>query len=351
MSKGHRRIVIVVGAGASKEFGLPTGAELKDKIADICDIRFDDFGSRLVRGDSELVAALRQEVRQDSSHDRSLNHYLHAAWKIRDNMPWAPSIDNFLDTHRNDPEITKFGKLAIAKAILQAEANSALVVDANTASPKLDSRKLQNTWIARLFGMLVAQRSFGGFIEALRSITFVSFNYDRCIHQFFLVASRGYFDLRHDQLDEVLDALNIIYPYGSIGDFRYFGLETCFGQVDLQRSLFEYADSIRTFTEGTGSDIVEGISNALARSDVVVFLGFGFLHLNMKILFGEMRFPDVVVLATGKGLSENSRSQVAQELEYVFPMSSKSNRKKSNVQIIDSTCSELFFEYERFLSG
>ena len=45
-----KALVIVIGAGASKEARLPTGVELRHKIAALLDIRFE-FGSRKISGD------------------------------------------------------------------------------------------------------------------------------------------------------------------------------------------------------------------------------------------------------------------------------------------------------------
>ena len=43
-------LVLVLGAGASKEVNLPIGTELKSEIARLLDIRFE-FGSRQKSGD------------------------------------------------------------------------------------------------------------------------------------------------------------------------------------------------------------------------------------------------------------------------------------------------------------
>lgn len=58
MARADRRIVFVVGAGASKEFELPAGYELKEKIAGITNIRTSEFGSKLVSGDQVIAEAL-----------------------------------------------------------------------------------------------------------------------------------------------------------------------------------------------------------------------------------------------------------------------------------------------------
>ncbi|MDB2439382.1 hypothetical protein N9W89_11755 [Hellea sp.] len=42
MGNTHRKNVIIVGAGASAEFNLPVGNQLKNIIAELSDIRFDD---------------------------------------------------------------------------------------------------------------------------------------------------------------------------------------------------------------------------------------------------------------------------------------------------------------------
>jgi len=57
--KSNKSLVLVVGAGASKEADLPTGAELKQRIADALDIRYGEFGSRKVSGDDLIDGALR----------------------------------------------------------------------------------------------------------------------------------------------------------------------------------------------------------------------------------------------------------------------------------------------------
>jgi hypothetical protein len=73
--------VFIVGAGASQEVNLPTGAKLTETIADMLDLRFDQWGSEQVSGDRQLVEALRQFTRGDD-----LNLYIHAGRRIREGM-------------------------------------------------------------------------------------------------------------------------------------------------------------------------------------------------------------------------------------------------------------------------
>jgi hypothetical protein len=182
MGNSNRSNVIVVGAGASKEFGLPVGAELKSIISEKLDIRYDDWGSRVVMGDRAIADTLRKI----SSEEISLNDYQRAGWIIRDNMDLAPSIDNYLDTHSGNEALVKVGKLAICSAILDAEKQSLLAGSQNDyGNFSLNFSHIKETWLGKLFTILVSGRNFEGFLEALKSIKFISFNYDRCIQNFF----------------------------------------------------------------------------------------------------------------------------------------------------------------------
>lgn len=357
MGNADRRNVIVVGAGASKEFNLPTGAELKSQIARISDIKFGDWGQKLVSGDYKLVETLRTLVRDDLNGDGTINQFLEAAWRIRDNMPLAPSIDNFLDTHREDPKLVQFGKISIAKAISEAERGSSLYFpEGGRAEKGLDFDAIRDTWLAQLFGILVSQRDFNSFLGALRNITFVSFNYDRCIHQFFFHAARQYFALSDGQVEEMLAVLNILYPYGSIGDFSWqTSGQTNFGGSLTGEKLLTVSRNLRTFTEGSGTDRVKRIRRAFEDAEVVMFMGFGFLNLNVDLLFGREEFEVQRVLATGKGLSESSRLEVARDLKKIFKaedsLFAEELSEGEDLQLVNCTCGDLVFEFQRYLAN
>ena len=350
MGRTFRKNVFIVGAGASKEFGLPTGKELADEIAKIADIRFDDWGRSLDHGDYKIVETLRDICKNDPQGD--INPYLHAAWRIRDNMPLAPSIDNFLDTHRDNEQLVAFGKMSIVHAIQKAESASKLAVNSDKRSPSLDVGRLSETWLEQLFKILVAQRNFETFLEALREITFVSFNYDRCIHQFFHWATASYFALDDSGRESVNESLNVVYPYGSVGKFAWHSsYSTNFGEIHYRDQLIRTASEIKTFTEGVASDVQETIAECIAAAEIIVFLGFGFLPLNMELLFNGRTFPNKTVIGTGKGLSANSVDEVEDELLETFPdQSEQLLSEREPVKISNLTCGQLFHEYQRFLT-
>ena len=59
------KTVFVIGAGASKEANLPTGFELKGRIAKLLDIDFDFH--KQISGDYKIVSALSALANIDKS--------------------------------------------------------------------------------------------------------------------------------------------------------------------------------------------------------------------------------------------------------------------------------------------
>ena len=118
-----KKTVFVVGAGASKELGLPVGDELKKHISKAIDISYRD-GFNLSRGDPYIAEAIKAKVRQDGQRDA--NPYYAAGRQIASGMPQAISIDNYLHTHQNNEPIRLMGKIGVLKSILDAERASAI---------------------------------------------------------------------------------------------------------------------------------------------------------------------------------------------------------------------------------
>ena len=104
---------VVVGAGASNEANLPTGSELKARVTRLLDIRFDF--NQLKKGDPLLCEALRVAASHETPSSRDINPYLREAWHIRDAIPQAISIDNFLDAQQGNGRLESCGKLAIVR--------------------------------------------------------------------------------------------------------------------------------------------------------------------------------------------------------------------------------------------
>ena len=140
----NKKVLFVLGAGASHEVGLPTGESLKKVISKMLDIRFDPMKG-MISGDSNMVDALKIYDGRVGGLG-SVNPYRASAIFIRDAMPQENSIDDFLDAHRDNRDIERCGKLAICRAILKAERDSLLYIDPRVDTPLLNFEKLHNAW-------------------------------------------------------------------------------------------------------------------------------------------------------------------------------------------------------------
>src|SRR3990170_9016566 len=98
----QRPTVFVLGAGASCEFGFPSGPGLLKNIGTALDIRFD--GHEQKAGSYEVMAAYR---RHHAAHcpNEDLNDYLQAGWRLREAAKVARSIDNAMDQNCDNPKV------------------------------------------------------------------------------------------------------------------------------------------------------------------------------------------------------------------------------------------------------
>ena len=106
----EKSLVLVIGAGASEEANLPVGAELRKLIAKALDINYD-HGGRMPKGDHIINDAFGILAAAVNSRRVDINPYVQAAWRIRDAMPQAISIDNFMPS----PVIGKLNVMLVAK--------------------------------------------------------------------------------------------------------------------------------------------------------------------------------------------------------------------------------------------
>jgi hypothetical protein len=344
--------VLVVGAGASKEVELPTGNELKERIASLLDIRYEN-GVEQISGDRLIRQALQLTAQNRDSSKPNINPYLHAGWRIRNAMPQSRSIDHFLDTHRGDPEIELCGKLAIVRSILQAERNSLLFVDSLRSKAELNYKSLDGTWFNYFMQLLTEDCRKEQLRQCLSLITLIVFNYDRCIEHFLYHSLQNYYGIDERDAASLICELKIYHPYGTVGPLPWYGKAESveFGADVYPEQLLNLASQVKTFTEGTNqrsSDISE-IRDAMMTSQTVLFLGFSFHQLNLDLIYAndnkEQDSVNARYYATAKGLSESNCELIHAEL------AAKSRVLSENIKIRrDLTCSQLLPEYWRSLS-
>ncbi len=268
--------VFVIGAGASAEFELPVGWQLLQAIKDNCDFKLDHFGQYLGGSREVYSHYLKIFGTSDAQKVDQFNLRLEKSWQIRDGIESADSIDEYIFRYTNDSLIAEVGKLHIANAISLAESNSSL-------SPRVgfqnDVGRADKTWIWGFAKALMNGVRAEEVDQIGQNITIICFNYDRCIEHYLEYAfRRGFHGLPHQEARAIVDRMNIIHPYGWLGDLEAFP----FGEPD---KFPEMANNLITWSESIkDAEIVSKMRMAIKDASQIVFMGFGFAAQNMELL-------------------------------------------------------------------
>lgn len=242
------KTVLVLGAGASRAMGYPTGAELRQCLIDL--------GDHPRRHIAEAAGLLQRPEFLDSFVD---------AFK-RSQMN---SIDAFLARR---PEFSEIGKHALATILLSFE----------------DKRKLSNCehddhWY-RYFFNTVSADSWSQF--NLSAYAIVTFNYDRSFEHYLLNAIMHAYNVPAKEAIEKLSELEVIHVYGTLGavfpvDNGYFE----YGSAVSPTTVSKAATSLRVIPEGRNSDpTLSRAREILSEARTIGFLGFSFDKTNLERL-------------------------------------------------------------------
>lgn len=343
--------IFVIGAGASREVNLPTGDELKEKIVKLLDIDFS-FNNQ-VSGDHLLVKALEKLA-------TDINPYLNEAWHIKNALPLAISIDNFIDSQRGNEKLAVCGKLAIARSILEAEKESLLSYRTDdlfsASNRKMNLQELKGTWYAPFFKLLTENCTKEDLRDRFKSVVLVIFNYDRCVEHYLFSALQIYYSMTEDESAEIIKNINIYHPYGSVGflGWQKKYLTIGFGGVPTSELLIDCAKRLKTFTEGTDpseSDIV-AIRDHMANASKLVFLGFAFHKLNMRLISpivdAKKKIPQV--FATAYRVSKSDQHEINNQIKLMYRENNLTSLPELNIGMVDIDCNSFFSEYWRSLA-
>lgn len=302
-----QRTVFVVGAGASCELNMPSGAALAAKIATDAKVGFGVFDSKPT-GDAGLREALLRHY-----ESRSINARLPTLRNIADGIYLSESIDNYIERHQETPFVAEMGKFLIAYFLLKAEASSRLKVYNDRDRP-IDLPSLQDTWLDPFARTLFAGISRAQVDQIGSEITVVCFNYDRCIERYLQEAISKTFHVDQSHADRIVRSIPILRPYGGLGLLpaqpRGNGQSVVpFGAAPSAVDIPAIATQLRTYTEQVEDKVLlDAIQSAVRDASQLVFLGFGFHPQNIKILTGNFgdSVPPKHVYFSGYGIPDQS---------------------------------------------
>ena len=319
MTDASTFITFVLGAGSSFEVSMPTGDELKSRIARALSFESGRFGTPK-GGDDQVCEALERLSQRSGSQARS--RYFAAAELISAAMPQAPSIDNFIDSHRSNSLVAEVGKVAIASEILKAERASKLYTSPNSNGNRLDFTQIKDSWFNSFFQLVALNAQEEDLPDRLQRVRVVSFNYDRTLEHFLFHSIQNYYRSSPERAADILKNLVIFHPYGKVGNLPWqnTGTSVPFGGDMHCTALLQVSTGLRTFTEGTSEteSQIDSIRTTVFDAEILAFLGFAYHELNLELLFGVSNpgpaRPDKLVFGTARGLSESNKIAIAREL-------------------------------------
>jgi hypothetical protein len=244
-----RPTVLILGAGASADYGFPTGAQLLRQICantepgnNLFDFLFSD------------MLLPEPEIRKFST---ALN------------KSQAPSADAFLEYRT---EFEKIGKAAIAATLIPYESNDRFV----------SSESNRDGWYSYLFKLMIQDGRFES-----NTLSVITFNYDRSLEAFFLLALCNLYGINEQEAEVSLSYIPIVHLHGSLGDKLWKSpLESTRAyQPDLTPAwVTDAAEHIKIVHEINLGKEFETATRLLYKAEEILFLGFGFLPVNIERL-------------------------------------------------------------------
>jgi hypothetical protein len=281
-----QKTVFILGAGASCDYGYPTGEQL---VRDV------------ILSARQAVAFLRvaeaypmpdyAKERFDPSHDSTKGTYLKVADEfsnLADQLEQVNPlvIDYFLADHKSMQTV---GKLMIAHVLLQCEAKSQAAV----------ARK---DWYRFLIHRLTYECTSSDLRK--NEVTFVTFNYDVSLEARLMAALRLIEKFNREDVEMFFDNGRVLHMYGSLRDLSLdtirpglspilkeslslgWGENTHLEIIDTLNIAYKASKGIRTISDekGLDKDTIARAEAAIAEARFVYILGYGFDPANSRRL-------------------------------------------------------------------
>jgi hypothetical protein len=247
--------VLVLGAGASVEYGFPTGRSLLLHI--VRDLR----GSSRLHLDMTECGFNEELIKQFSSELSASNQ---------------PSVDAFLEQHKNSPDYENLGKAAIAASLIRCE----------------DTPAIANRDELKLYEYIWGRASATPGTYAANALSILTFNYDRSFDEFLrrsLAASHPEFRTRDKPFEVAVSHFPTVHLYGSLGSvdenhdsyLKYGGAD----HPALPPTIMAAAKRIKLYHQAKfDQHSINLIHERIEPAETICFLGFGFYPMNIKIL-------------------------------------------------------------------
>jgi hypothetical protein len=344
-----KRTVFILGAGASCPYGFPSGARLRDLICFDGGFR-DKYLTYLTN--SQIDEGIRKKKISDVKQFIKIFNNSH-----------IKSIDAFM---ANNPKLSLTGKYILAYEIFQYEIDSRFGEDAIREQERLEGlRKSPDNnhylwgipgfnggdWYFYLYNRmvegLVGKYAIPDFSNG--NISFITFNYDRSLEQFFYISLRNSFsEVSEEEIIKTLKQLKILHVYGQVAFLKwqnpsdYIEYKQTINESHLERS----SKNIRTIYEEKENPELLEAQKILKQADQIFFLGFGYAPENMEVL----NLPGAIsnaskICGTAFVWEEKEIERVKERFVAGFKSATGKWVKPSNLKIENTDCLKLLINY------
>ena len=237
--------------------------------------------------------------------------------------------------------------MAIAQIIIESEKKSKLYTEISHS--KVEPEVLNGTWLGQLGLRLTEGVRKEEVNKIFDNLTFIIFNYDRCVEEGFVHILCNYYLMEREKAQEIVNRLSVYHPYGTVGSLRWqngTANKIGFGESVFGTSLPDISKGIKTFTEQVGEpDYLDKIKEAYRKADRIIF---AFHDLNMQLLSpvstnrnNQMSGPKTY--GTVYGMSQSEIRVVQNVLKQSFGKSIMPR----DADLVSRTCIEMVREYGR----
>lgn len=381
------KTIIVLGAGASTDYGFPSGKQLLDDIINLLDgdVYENKFDKRT------YFALLLQKHCEGNNAEGLLKYYDiidNFYQKLINSSP--ASIDDFIHyVSEKNKDYEFLGKACIVCAITKYENENYFNINKsvtpkghryfnNESTESQNHLELRKGWYTYLW-----EKIYDGNIEDnLRNLTIVTYNYDRSLEHFLITRLINLCDYnKQDAADFIFTSLgSIFHVYGKIGklgwekekDIKYENPYKSLNMHDVTDILkdsperFEHkgVDNINYHLHGAGIDTIKRFKNHLdnvinltkcirtyteagrehgnlqfkiAEAQKLIFLGFGYHKQNLR-WFDPKVFQikkDIVIAGTGYKMGKTQLDKARKNIKDTFRIGSTHMRITINPFFIE----------------
>lgn len=243
----QQRTVLILGAGASVDFGFPTGAKLSKRIYDET-----AYGSH---GHVHLG-----QLGHEREYIESFRNAFYYSGKN--------SIDAFLE---HNIEFSDIGKAAILSILGRCESPDALF-------------NFENNWLRYLYGQLnTSFQEFGS-----HDLSIITYNYDRSVETFFYTALKYTYHRSDEETLAVVSKIPIVHLHGTLGKLQWqdsASRSPYTPEITPEKLRAGVANIKIIHEEPTDRDSeFRQAKSLLASAERVMFIGFGYDRTNLARL-------------------------------------------------------------------